>query len=84
MKVMLAVGLVLLVAACDRATAPKPFTLGPGCWTTESGTSAVKPDGSGKNAGTATTTIKRHFAVCPDSLPAGRTLDHWDTAFVDH
>lgn len=24
--------LVLLIVACDRSTAPRSFTLGPGCW----------------------------------------------------
>lgn len=78
MKAMLALGLALFVAACDRAVAPRPFTLGPGCWTRSVVTTRLD-DGRA-----VTVTIKAHYATCPDSLAAGQTLWHWDTTFVDH
>lgn len=67
---VLFVGLVALVA-CRDAMAPRPFTLGPGCWTI---TRIVT------NVG-VTTLIKAHYPQCPDSLPAGQTLWHWDTVY---
>lgn len=77
-RLLLCVGMILAVAACEAATAPRAFTLGPGCWTVEQ---TVTPLVGG---GTVTLTTKRHFPACPDSLPAGRTLWHWDTTFVEH
>lgn len=70
--------LVLLVTACDRAMAPRPFTLGPGCWT-RTVVQMTLDDGR-----RATATIQAHYAACPDSLAPGQAFWHWDTTFAAH
>jgi hypothetical protein len=70
--------LMLFVAACDRTTAPRPFTLGPGCWTIKTFT-LILDDGT-----KVPVTQKGHYPTCPDPLPTGEALWHWDTTWVDH
>lgn len=71
----LALLLIVLVTACDRATAPRAFTLGPGCW-------GIAVDTVPFEGGHLIVTRKGHWAVCPDPMPTGYTFWHWDTTYT--
>lgn len=76
MRVLLFVLVVAVVVACQDTTAPRAFTLGPGCWTITT-VETTLDDGR-----KTTVIVKAHYPVCPDSMAEGQTLWHWDTTFV--
>ena len=70
MRVML----LCLLVSCASPDAPRPFVLGPGCWTV---THVPLTQG-------VTAVVKAHYPQCPDPMATGQTRWHWDTTFVGH
>ena len=74
MRLLIMLVLVAGVAACDRAAAPRPFTLGPGCWHSR------PVDGYG-------VVVRAHYPDCTkqnlDSLRAAGWTITWDTTWID-